>query len=54
MTKSTKTPEGNSQAPRDLILNTPLDNSSNISVLDIGFGAGVLGHFLKNKPEALH
>lgn len=53
MPKTNKKPEGNSLSPRELMFNI-FDNTKNIKVLDIGFGAGVLGHVIKNNPVSLH
>lgn len=45
---------GMSASPRRLIFDIPVDKSSVISVLDIGFGSGGLGKMLKNSPETQH
>ena len=47
-------PLGYSSAPKGLIAHILENNSSQVSVLDIGFGAGGLGEFIKCDPRTRH
>lgn len=47
-------PQGDSAAPKSLIFHILDDNSEDIEVLDIGFGAGKLGSLVKNTPSTSH
>jgi 2-polyprenyl-3-methyl-5-hydroxy-6-metoxy-1,4-benzoquinol methylase len=47
-------PLGDSGAPKEIIFHIAPDNSKNIKVLDIGFGAGKLGHLIKEAPSTAH
>lgn len=51
---SKQRPQGDSAAPKNLILHILENNSEDVTVLDIGFGAGKLGSFIKNTPSTLH
>jgi len=46
--------EGNSVGPKTMIFYILDDNSSNIEVLDIGFGTGSMAQIIKNDPETGH
>lgn len=48
------TPLGDSASPKELIFYIHDDNSKNINVLDIGFGAGTLGSLIKANPATNH
>lgn len=52
--KSRLTAQGDSAAPKDLIFHILEDNSGDVEVLDIGFGAGNLGLLLKSNPDTAH
>ncbi|RKJ97463.1 methyltransferase domain-containing protein [Alicycliphilus denitrificans] len=52
--KSRLTAQGDSAAPKDLIFHILEDNSGDVEVLDIGFGAGNLGLLLKSNPATAH
>lgn len=47
-------PLGDSASPKQLIFHVFEDNSLNVNVLDIGFGAGTLGTLIKGNPETNH
>jgi len=47
-------PRGYSLAPTWLLPNILDDNSAEVSVLDIGFGAGGLGQLIKSDPQLRH
>ena len=48
------TPKGDSASPKGLIFHAMKDNSDNINVLDIGFGTGSLGSYIKSNPDTNH
>lgn len=45
---------GNSASPKETIFHILDDNSQDISVLDIGFGAGTLAELIKSNPTTSH
>lgn len=45
---------GSSASPKEIIFHILNDNSSDVSVLDIGFGAGSLGQIIKSNPDTSH
>lgn len=45
---------GNSASPKEIIFHILDDNSKDVSVLDIGFGAGTLGQLIKSNPDSSH
>jgi hypothetical protein len=47
-------PMGNSVSPKEIIFHILDDNSKDVSVLDIGFGAGTLGQLVKSNPDSSH
>lgn len=47
-------PQGNSASPKPLAFHILEDNSCPIQVLDIGFGVGTLGVFIKQNSETSH
>lgn len=47
-------PSGNSEAPKNLIFHILEDMSSDVEILDIGFGAGKLGQLIKANPATSH
>lgn len=49
-----KNPNGDSASPKEMIFHILEDNSQEISILDIGFGAGMLGKLVKSNPETSH
>jgi 2-polyprenyl-3-methyl-5-hydroxy-6-metoxy-1,4-benzoquinol methylase len=48
------TPRGDSCAPRLMLPHIMEDNSAIVDVLDIGFGIGRLGRYIKEVPEIAH
>lgn len=51
---STTRPMGDSVSPKAMIAHVLADNSRPVSVLDIGFGVGTLGQFIKTHPDLRH
>ncbi|WP_020656715.1 class I SAM-dependent methyltransferase [Massilia niastensis] len=47
-------PMGDSVSPKAMIAQVLADNSRPVSVLDIGFGVGTLGQFIKTHPDLRH
>ncbi len=47
-------PNGDSASPKEIIFHILEDNSRDVSVLDIGFGAGTLGKIVKSNPATSH
>lgn len=45
---------GNSCSPKGLLFHILADNSADVTVLDIGFGAGSLGQLIKLNPATSH
>jgi 2-polyprenyl-3-methyl-5-hydroxy-6-metoxy-1,4-benzoquinol methylase len=54
ITVSDQIPRGNSASPKAVIFHVLDDNTSNVDVLDIGFGGGGLGQLIKGNPETAH
>lgn len=54
ISRSESIPRGGSASPKDLIFHILQDNSIDVDVLDIGFGAGHLGNVIKNNPATAH
>jgi len=53
-TPSNLQPNGDSASPKEVIFHILDDNSQDISILDIGFGAGNLGKMVKSNPVTSH
>lgn len=49
-----QTPKGTSASPKGMILHIPDDCARDTAVLDIGFGSGSLGEFIKSHPQTSH
>jgi 2-polyprenyl-3-methyl-5-hydroxy-6-metoxy-1,4-benzoquinol methylase len=47
-------PNGDSASPKEVIFHILDDNNQDISILDIGFGAGNLGKMVKSNPSTSH
>jgi len=46
--------QGDSASPKGMIFHILEDNSTEVDVLDIGFGVGGLGELIKNNPQTAH
>lgn len=47
-------PMGDSVSPKALIAHILADNTADVAVLDIGFGVGTLGSFVRQQPALAH
>jgi 2-polyprenyl-3-methyl-5-hydroxy-6-metoxy-1,4-benzoquinol methylase len=54
VTESSLKPNGDSASPKEVIFHILEENSEEVSILDIGFGAGNLGKMVKSNPSTSH
>jgi len=52
--RSNLQPNGDSASPKEMIFHILPDNSQDVSILDIGFGAGTLGKMVKSNQATAH